>query len=83
MIWEKQNGICPFTGWKLILPYDVMGWRGKRNSKRASVDRIDCSKGYTKDNIRYVSFMANIARCDFSDEDLVEFCKAVSDKNKD
>jgi len=85
-IWDNQNGICPFTGLKLFLPYDVTGWKGKKDSRKASIDRIDCSKGYIKTNIRYVSFMANIARNNYSDEELIEFCKAVAmnkSKNED
>ena len=24
-IWEQQSGICPFTGWNLVLPHDANG----------------------------------------------------------
>ena len=77
-LWEKQNGVCPFTGWRLILP-ETTGWKslGDR-TKRASLDRVDCDKGYVKGNVRFVSVMANWARNDFTDGELIEFCRAVS-----
>jgi hypothetical protein len=48
----------------------------------ASVDRIDSSKGYTKDNIQFVCFMANIAKNKFSCDELINFCNLVSEFNK-
>lgn len=81
-IWDSQNGICPLTGWKLVLPRGTdVAWTNS-NPYNASLDRIDNSKGYVKGNVRFICFMANIGRGTFSDEQLVEFCKAVVDKNK-
>jgi endogenous inhibitor of DNA gyrase (YacG/DUF329 family) len=75
IIWEKQEGICPYTGWKLKLKSD----RGdRRNLLNASLDRIDSSMGYTKENVQFVSIMANYAKNDFSDDQLFEFCRAVT-----
>jgi len=77
-LWEEQKGVCPLTGWKLVLPDSVEGWKTYRNGKRASLDRIDNKKGYVEGNVRFISFMANIARCDMSDKELIKFCKAVT-----
>lgn len=76
-IWEQQNGICPFTGWKLRLPR-CSNDRGEFSMYNASLDRIDNNRGYTKDNVRFVSLMANYARNRFTDHDMIEFCKSVS-----
>tara|TARA_B100001094_G_scaffold333172_1_gene409234 strand:+ start:5541 stop:5999 length:459 start_codon:yes stop_codon:yes gene_type:complete len=47
-----------------------------RNSPwRLSPDRIDNKKGYVKGNVRLVCHIFNVARCDFSDEQLFEFIK--------
>jgi len=81
-LWENQEGICPITGWNLVLPHSTEGWKTKRNSKRASLDRIDSSKGYMRGNVRFISFMANIARSNMEDEELIKFCDAVTRKNK-
>lgn len=76
-IWDKQKGICPMTGWKLELPHGSQGWKNEGNTRRASVDRIDNSKGYVKENIRFVSVMFNYCRNGFEDEDVIEFCKVM------
>ena len=45
---------------------------------RASVDRRDSSKGYTPDNIQFVAIIANFAKNAFPEEQLIEFCYAVT-----
>jgi hypothetical protein len=76
-LWEEQRGICPFTGWKLILPKDSEEFENK-NIANASIDRIDNSLGYMQGNVRFISVMANFARQTYSDEELIAFCKAVA-----
>jgi len=75
--WEVQKGKCPFTNW------DLLNYKSTRDvpvrcPNRASLDRIDCTKGYAKDNIRFVSMMAQFAKNNFSDGDLKHFCESVS-----
>jgi hypothetical protein len=77
VLWESQNGKCPFTGLDLILPYDSDGWK-EYSPYNASIDRIDNSKGYMQGNVRFISVMANLARQSFSDIQLIDFCKAVA-----
>lgn len=69
-VWEEQKGICPFTGWELSL-------KRTNNPKQASLDRIDSNKGYIKGNIRFIALIANYCKNNFSDEDVINFCKAV------
>jgi hypothetical protein len=76
-LWEKQKGICPITGWQLVLPHHSAKRLNKRNMYAASLDRIDCSQGYLKSNVRFVAYIANIARNVFSEQELLTFCKAV------
>ncbi len=75
-IWIQQNGTCPLTGWSLLLPQGTRGWKAARPCN-ASLDRIDCSKGYVQGNVRFVGVIANYARNTFSDDVLREFCAAV------
>lgn len=76
-LWEKQSGLCPFTGWELILPKGS-SYSGDPNSMyRASIDRIDNDKGYVKGNVRFISVIANYCRNTFTDEDVKLFCEAV------
>tara|TARA_Y100000310_G_C20283893_1_gene623895 strand:- start:33 stop:572 length:540 start_codon:yes stop_codon:yes gene_type:complete len=80
-LWEEQSGICPFTEWKLTLPAGS-SVRKDKTVYRASLDRIDNSKGYIKGNLRYVSIMANYCRNEFSDEEVKLFCEAVTSTKK-
>lgn len=78
-IWDGQNGICPFTGWKMVLPINTTGrWPESSNIIRASLDRIDSSKGYVIGNVRFICFIANLAKNKYSDSDLINFCKSVT-----
>lgn len=81
-IWLEQDGICPFTGWKMELPISTVGWADGPRHRRASLDRIDNAKGYVEGNVRFVCCMANWARNKGTDSDLMIFCKAVAGYNK-
>jgi len=81
--WEKQKGICQFTGWQLHLPINSNNW-DKTNDimLRASLDRIDSSKGYDKGIIQFVCKIANWAKSDLTGADLIKFCHAVAKNYK-
>ena len=76
-VWEKQHGICPYSGISLILPED-----GNLNSinftQRASLDRIDSSKGYIIGNIQFVSTPINLMKQEMSDLETKIFLKQIS-----
>lgn len=74
-IWDRQNGRCVYTKIKLKLP----NWIDKKEINTASMDRIDPTKGYTKENCQIISVMANFAKNDFSDLDMKEFCKKIAE----
>lgn len=78
LLWEQQEGKCQFTNWKIILPHGTdYGW-DTSSPMNASVDRIDNSKGYVEGNVRFISYMANLARQTFTDDQLINFCMAVA-----
>lgn len=81
-LWESQNGICPFSGQKMILRTHTNCVSESTNPYTASIDRINSEVGYIKGNIRFVSIMANWARNRFTDTQLIEFCKSVSNHNR-
>jgi hypothetical protein len=56
--------------------------RGNLNKITASIDRIDNSKGYTKDNIQLVHKKINIMRGTLSIKEFVGFCEAVAGNKK-
>lgn len=76
-LWESQNGICPYTGWKMTYLKSHTD-KLKLTPDRASLDRIDSSKGYEKGNLQFICWMAQIAKNSYSEEDLINFCKAVT-----
>lgn len=74
-LWNTQNGLCAVTKIPLLSKY--FDDNKPKNPYQASLDRIDHTKGYTKQNVRFVCYMFNIARNNFSDKDVLEFCKKV------
>ena len=72
-VWEKQEGVCPFTGWQLSL-------KRTNSPSQASLDRIDSNKGYVKGNVRFIALIANYCKNNFTDEEVINFCKFVSSK---
>ncbi len=75
--WDEQNGTCPFTGWKLQIPRTSRWEEFPITPRRASIDRIDSSIGYMPDNIQFVAVMANYCKNNFTDQDVIDFCRAV------
>lgn len=70
-----ETGVCAATG--EVFNLSVIGGRGKKNPLAPSVDRIDCSRGYTMDNCRVVTTIFNMARNDFGDEALARMAKGL------
>lgn len=73
--WNKQNGICPYTGIKMLLPKSTA--ETIKSLIAASVDRIDSSKGYTRENIEFVCRFINLAKNSFSKKDVLDFIKQI------
>lgn len=74
MLKEKQNNKCAVSGVEL-------NWIHKYKNK-VSVDRIDCNKGYTEDNIRLVTQQVNYALSNFEYEWFLDMCRNVVIHNK-
>lgn len=71
-VYEKQDKKCALTGTKL-----TFGRIRYRIETNASIDRIDNSKGYSKDNIQIVLKSVNIIRGTMSIDDFVNLCHEV------
>lgn len=78
-IWQKfleQERRCALTGLELVFSRSV---EEEINGVRtASLDRIDSSKGYTRDNIQWVHKDINQMKMDLPLERFVELCRAVA-----
>lgn len=76
VIYDKQNGKCALTG--LSLKHREKYKAGDLFT--ASIDRIDSSKGYTKDNIQILNIFMNLAKNNFADEEMKEFINDLKTK---
>lgn len=74
---QKQDNRCSLTGWDISFP----DW-GHSQEAPASIDRIDSTLGYTKDNIQLVVRKVNMMKQQYSQEEFIEVCKAVANKVK-
>lgn len=73
-LWEKQNNKCALTKIEFQIPQERTG--GKASPFAPSIDRIDCDKGYTKDNVRLVCIAINYALNEFGESILKQICEA-------
>lgn len=64
---------CTLTGWDISIDY---------KNCTASLDRIDSSRGYTKDNIQWVHTMINMSKNKLDQSKFINMCKAVANKEK-
>jgi len=77
--WDQQQGICPYTGWELKTPRTTSSHHQlPKSTDRASVDRIDNSKPYTRSNIQFISLMAQYAKNIWPEDELLRFCEAIA-----
>ena len=76
-MWEKQNGICVYSGIPMELAPNTL--------KSVSVERVNNDTGYTPENTVLVTNAVNKMKSNMKGEDFFEFCKQVtiwmSDKN--
>jgi len=80
-LWDTQAGLCPYTGYAMELPKDAKARDFKSRTKRASLDRIDSSKGYLQGNVEFVCLSANFAKNNCSKEELLEFFQPLRNAN--
>lgn len=70
-LFNAQNGLCALTN--RPLSWGGEGW--ERDT--LSIDRLKAEKGYVPGNLRLVTYQANRARGEHSDEELFALCEAV------
>jgi hypothetical protein len=68
----KIPELCPFLG----IPLTCIRGKGYFSSN-ASIDRIDSTKGYVKDNIQVISRKANLMKNDATKEQLIAFASGI------
>lgn len=80
--WELQQGRCALTGWELNNSPEQRN-PVKNDPRRASLDRIDSSRGYEPGNIQWLAAIANYAKNVWDDATVVEFAAAVTARAAD
>jgi len=69
----KQNRKCALTGEEI---HFNTSWKSR--DRTASLDRIDSSKGYVKENIQWVNKDVNMMKQHYSQDRFIEVCKKVA-----
>lgn len=77
-MWAGQNGKCALSGRSFNLSFAD----GGPHPDGPSLDRIDSSLGYSKDNVRLVTYAVNTALSNFGEEFLVSLCKDILDNQE-
>jgi hypothetical protein len=82
-LYTKQKGLCALSG--LTLTYNALPKEKQEehiiNYCNISVDRIDSTKGYEKDNIQLVCAIVNRMKTDMKDNTFIDFCKKIVEHN--
>lgn len=82
-LFEKQQGRCKLSGLPIVLETSLGSMNKNGYQKRtASLDRIDSSKGYLKENVQWVHKDINQMKSSRSDKVFIELCKAVALHNE-
>jgi hypothetical protein len=80
-LWElflRQDKKCALSG--LEIKFSKV--RKDSSGKTISLDRIDSSKGYTKDNIQFVHKHINIMKNNFDQDYFISLCNNIVNHNK-
>lgn len=72
-VWDGQEGKCALTGLKLET--------SQFGTLKASIDRIDSKKGYTKDNIQIICAPLNMMKGILTNSEFLSWCRLVAKKN--
>lgn len=82
-LWKNQKGICPYTKIKMILPETTLTHSKIHSLKKASLDRIDSSKGYLKGNVEFVCLLINQAKNSYPKSEVISFLEEFKNGEAD
>jgi len=69
--WYKQNGKCYYTGWEMQL-------NSESKALHPTLERLDSNKDYVPDNVVICCRQANWAKCNYTIEEFINMCNAVT-----
>jgi hypothetical protein len=79
-VWNNQNGLCAYTKVPLILP-SYKNYKSTSYNYKASIDRIDSTKGYEIGNIQFISYTMNNLKSNMSSGEVQEFISLLHKLN--
>lgn len=74
-LWKRQKGLCYWLKIPMVPSADKFG------PQRPSIDRVDCAKGYTADNVVLSTAFANIGRRSYPAAEFKKFVKKLKESN--
>ena len=75
----SQDWKCALTGWPLEFQRGGTNWGGKWcNPMSCTIDRIDNSKGYHRNNVQLVTWYANRIKGHLDNDEFIDLCKEVA-----
>lgn len=77
-LYEKQNGLCYYSGQKLILPDFTLGVRYPESNFNVSVDRINSNLSYCIDNCVLCTVELNVMKMDLPIDKFIDLCSMVT-----
>jgi len=77
-LWEKQNGICFYSGVEMVTP----NTKEKRSIYSASLDRIDSNKPYQKGNVVWCCWGCNAGKNEWSAKEYIDLCTLVAKQHQ-
>ena len=76
-LYEKQNGRCALTGWKLVIAPTQRQVGCLKNPLELSVDRIDSNKGYIPENVQLTGQFVNKLKAAGDNEHGLMMCDMI------
>lgn len=72
-LWNKQNGLCYYTGLPMTFPVGL----GQPIPESASLDKLDPLRGYKRGNVVWACYQANTSKGRRTEQEFYDFCREV------
>lgn len=79
-LYLNQNRRCAISNQPITF---VSNYRDNYKSQTASLDRKDCTKSYTEDNVQWVHKTVNLMKCTLQQDEFINWCKIITENQND
>jgi hypothetical protein len=77
---KAQDGVCALSGWPLEFTRGG-SFKGGKNPKGCTIDRIDNSKGYVPGNVQLACCLPNYLKSDMPLDQFRSLCKDIGSRS--